>query len=331
MSQRTGGLGTFFQNLFHKWSGSALTDAEVEANAFNASEAQKQRDFEAQMSNTAYQRQVADMQAAGINPMLAVGGSGASVPSGASATSITPGTGGLDFASVVSAMLGMKQFNLSKIIAKEQIKNMEKQREVMDAEKAEKSANALNKTENTRGQKIVNDFNEHTADLRKQSIELSNNLTKEQAESTIKQREEMAAHIHGLMESAKSEESKRQLNISLKMLNDAKAWQIAELTPYEKAYKAAATEESRAAALLSSAHAAYQNGLIDKGYLDSFVEEAAAAAGIAQNDKAISDIKAAIRKGEWSGDAVGAAIAQNVLTPLANILDNFNPIKIFGK
>lgn len=53
---------------------------------FNAAEAQKARDWSEHMSNTAYQRSMNDMRAAGLNPMLAFSQGGASTPSGPSAT-----------------------------------------------------------------------------------------------------------------------------------------------------------------------------------------------------------------------------------------------------
>lgn len=56
-------------------------------NEFNASEAQKSRDWQEKMSNTAYQRAIADMKLAGINPVLAYQQGGADWSSGAVASS----------------------------------------------------------------------------------------------------------------------------------------------------------------------------------------------------------------------------------------------------
>lgn len=106
-------LGSIFDffglgDLYNSLSGAGLTSAEIAQNEFNSQEAAKarefnaeqaqlQRDWQTEMDNTKVQRSVADMQAAGVNPAMMMGGAGvtASTPSGAAASGpAASGSGG---------------------------------------------------------------------------------------------------------------------------------------------------------------------------------------------------------------------------------------------
>lgn len=65
-------------------------DAQNRANAQNEKIAERQMDFQRDMSNTAHQREMKDLIAAGLNPVLSAKGSGASTPGGAAATMVAP-------------------------------------------------------------------------------------------------------------------------------------------------------------------------------------------------------------------------------------------------
>lgn len=66
------------------------SDSQKKTNEANRQIARENNAFQASMANNAHQRQVADLEAAGLNPVLAAGGSGAASPQGSVAKMENP-------------------------------------------------------------------------------------------------------------------------------------------------------------------------------------------------------------------------------------------------
>lgn len=123
------------ESLVNKWTGNSLTGAENEANAFNAEEAQKSRDFTEYMARNKYAMETQSMQEAGVNPAMVYGG-GSLVPTasnGAQASSVNPQSG-TSFGDLSNAILSLVRMPLEMQKLKAEIRNTDSDTAKKEAE-----------------------------------------------------------------------------------------------------------------------------------------------------------------------------------------------------
>ena len=137
-----------------------------ETNQANEEIAQRQMDFQERLSNSAYQRQVKDMEAAGLNPMLAyIKGGGASSPPGASYSSTSP----------ITAALNARQQSSQVEQTKAATQQTSAQTEYLKGPQTEMTNQQIDnlKTDNEKVKQIIVNLKEEYQNLMKQGLNLT--------------------------------------------------------------------------------------------------------------------------------------------------------------
>lgn len=265
-------------SLVNRITGGNLTGAEREANEFSAQQAQVGRDWQEEMYNkyNSPQSLVDQYEQAGLNPALMFGGSTPSMDTASSSpSSVSPSSAG--------GILGLLQSIVGLQTAKADIGLKEAQAESLRI--------------GAEGTKISNQFLRETYDLRKEALEIGNNLSRAQKDLVYQRKEESIASMKNLLQQADTEASRRNLFEAQSILYRMEAYEIVEMMPYKQQYMNAQTSAQKAYAALMGVQQLYQQKLIDSGYVESLAREMSARADSAEAQAAVNDLMSAIRTG----------------------------------
>lgn len=195
------------------------------ANDFADDQASANRAFQERMSNTAWQRGMKDMKAAGLNPMLAISQGPASVPGGTAAT--FPGPVGASsqqaFASVSSAQAAQQQANTAESVATASVQKIKAETRNLDNEQDRLIATAA-----LLDQQRLQSMQE-TSNLIEVNTQIRATIDKLIADKTLSEKQAMLAEAQRLL--AMSNEQLNQLDIKAAVGMDNIGRELGQLRP----------------------------------------------------------------------------------------------------
>lgn len=271
-----------------------------------------QNEWTAQREDTQYQRLVDDLQKAGLNPAMLFGKSAQPVSSpsaGDNGASVAGSFSNLLELATLSARLDNIRADTQNTEADTDKKKSETEgQNISNQFAAELNRSALD------SQAVVRELNRHQiheVDAKIDTLEQNRQNLIVDMQKSIKEMSVMDAQISRI--DTQNLESMADI-----LLKRASASRIVSLLPYEKLYMSAKTDAERGAAAASFAQAAWQNGLIDSGYVETTCKAL-------EITNSINEVKAALTNPNYDYDSAVLDTAGRAI--MATISAMLNPIK----
>lgn len=270
-----------------------------------------------ELRQTAFQDTVQDAQAAGVNPYFALSGGATGVSSGPQASAPGASTSSGSPRVTLDSILGIIQTAQMFRKTNAEIKNVNAATKVEEAQAKNIDANTAKAQAEYEGIVIDNKYRDEFNALRNEGQRAVNGLTYDK-------RREITANIRNIDMNTLATQAGISLTEAKALHERIDAIVAAELLPYQKAYQQAATareyataENQKASARnqeaqagLAFVQAAYQQGLIDNGYLESVARQASAGADAAESQATYQAFVTAVKTGDPEGKVYDGKVAQ---------------------
>lgn len=283
--------GNIVSGFINGYSQGDLTPAERERMQYQTAERESAQDWTAEREDTQYQRMMADMKAAGINPMMAAGGSPASSSSsGQSAPgSMAPAD--------MSELMNLGMYEKQEKLLDAQIANITQDTKNKSATEKKTLAEILHINEDTSRikeyEKVLRETSEklrienYVSDVLKgvrvEQERMNLTLTDEQIKQVTQLVKESEQRVNLMVEQAESEDVKQALMNVQKTLAGLDVQDKTKYLVYADALYKARSDKEKNEALDAAVRYAYDKQLLTADYAKAILDKAKAEQAISKN------------------------------------------------